>query len=188
MLTARLTWYNALLALPLFAAWGLTACAQQPSRSVTPPAAHPEALPATDPLLHAPRHWTAISNTAMGVTGDLTVTPRSVTMAGRTLQLALLHTLAGPQLGQAAALFPVAVTSKLRGALYKVSIPATAAFKSSNTLCGKQATTFFVLLTDGSDLELAMFSGKNEPNLSANAIANSTEFCGTYSYAAAKAR
>ncbi len=186
-MTIHSAWLKGIAAALLCGSLVMLASAQQQTGSIVPPPTHPEALPASDPLLHAPAQWTAVSKTAMGVTGDLLVRPRSVAMAGHTIPLAFLHTLAGAPLQQAAALFPVPVNSRLRGALYKVSVPATTSFMRRNTLCGKQRTTFFVLLTDGSDLQLAMFAGRNEPNLSANAVANSTEFCGTYSYAAATA-
>jgi hypothetical protein len=49
-------------------------------------------------------------------------------------------------------------------------------------LCGGEDTQWMVTYVAGPSLHLAFFSGQKAPVLAPDAIANSTDLCGTFSY------
>jgi len=68
------------------------------------------------------------------------------------------------------------------GSLYRLSIPAAQKFLHKNTLCGSDDTQWMVAYASGRTLQLAFFSGQKPPLLTLDAISNSTDLCGKYSY------
>lgn len=158
----------------------LCAAAQAPS--------HQPAFPSVDPVLHGNARWSAVSNTASSITGDLATSPGVLRFANRTIPLNLAHALIGRQLTDAAALFPATTSPSTVAAIYHVDIPASLPLKNRNTICGKQAATWLVLVNTDADLAMAVFSGVSEPTLSSSAANNSTDLCGTFLYTAAAMR
>ncbi len=69
------------------------------------------------------------------------------------------------------------------GNLYRLSIPAAKKFLHKNSLCGAEETQWMVTYVSGRSLQLAFFSGATPPLFTSEAIANSTNLCGTYTYA-----
>ena len=61
-------------------------------------------------------------------------------------------------------------------------IPADKKFLHKNTLCGAEEVQYVVTAVQGKTLEMAMFSGAKMPVLTVEAVINSTDLCGTYSY------
>jgi len=68
------------------------------------------------------------------------------------------------------------------GNLYRLNIPSSKKFMHHNTLCGTEDTQWMATYVAGRTLKLAFFSGPNVPEFTLNAIANSTDLCGTFSY------
>ncbi len=66
--------------------------------------------------------------------------------------------------------------------LYRLSIPATQQFLHKNTMCGGEETQWMASLVQGKTLALAFFSGATMPVLTAEAMANTTSLCGTFTY------
>ena len=146
---------------------------------------HPAPYPSVDPVLHGNARWSPVSNTAESITGPIETSPGTIRLAGRIVPLNLAHALAGQQLKEAAALFPITPTASTAAAIYRVSIPASLALKNKNTICGKQTATWLVLINTDADLDLAVFSGPSQPNLTPAVVSNSTSLCGTLIYTAA---
>lgn len=69
-----------------------------------------------------------------------------------------------------------------RGGLYRLNIPASKKFLHHNALCGAEDTQWMAAYVVGRSLQLAFFSGPKVPVFTRNAIANSTDLCGTFSY------
>ena len=56
-------------------------------------------------------------------------------------------------------------------------------FLHKNTLCGGEDTQWMVTSASGKSLQVAFFSGTTMPVLTPEVMANTTDLCGTYSYA-----
>lgn len=147
---------------------------------------HPAPSPSVDPVLHGNARWSPVSNTAESITGPIETSPGTLRLGGRTIPLSLAHALTGDQLTDAAAIFPITPTPSTTAAIYRVSVPAGTPFKNRNTLCGRQAVTWFVLVNTTADLSLAVFSGASEPDLADTG--NSSALCGTFNYTSAPMR
>ena len=122
--------------------------------------------------------WRAASTTAKGVTGDLLVGDERITLNFTTFPMAQIHALKPAEM---AAVFPESAEPG-SGNLYRVSIPAEKRFLHKNTLCGSDETQWVVTKVSGRDLSLALFSGPDMPVLTPEAMANTTNLCGTYAY------
>src|SRR5204863_9897275 len=68
------------------------------------------------------------------------------------------------------------------GSLYKLSIPPEKKFSHNNTLCGQEETQWMATYLVGRTLQIAFFSGATLPVFTREALANSTNLCGTYTY------
>jgi hypothetical protein len=63
-----------------------------------------------------------------------------------------------------------------------LNIPADKRFLHKNTLCGSEVTQWMVTYVEGRTLHVAFFSGNDMPLLTAEALTNSTDVCGLFSY------
>ena len=68
------------------------------------------------------------------------------------------------------------------GYLYRLNVPATKRFLHKNSLCGSDDTQWLATFVEGRSLRVAFFSGTDAPVLTVDALANSTDVCGTFSY------
>lgn len=133
--------------------------------------------------------WTAVSTTAMGITGDVRTAPGSLTMHGSRVLLRAEQPLDATSLAVAAKMFSLPSAEGTSGSIYAVRVPANRRIKNRNTLCGKSTTTFAVVLLSppaygdpAPVLNLAFFSGADAPDLHTDAYKNSTALCGTLGY------
>jgi hypothetical protein len=83
---------------------------------------------------------------------------------------------------EAVAAFDADRTQPGGGNLFRLDIPGATKFLHKNTLCGGEDTTWMATYASGKSLQIAFFSGANPPVLTIDALANSTDLCGTYSY------
>jgi hypothetical protein len=137
--------------------------------------------------LEKPLKWTAMSTTAMGVTGDIIETAHEFVIGNQHLKLTPVRRLENEELADAAELLNATLNPDTRGALYKTFLAPNTRLQGGNSICGRNATSWIVALrtTDnrgGINLDLAFFSGKLTPDLSPSAINASRELCGTYWY------
>ena len=123
--------------------------------------------------------WRAISTTAQSITGDVAFSSDKISINFYSFTIAQIRAL---EPGEITAVFNPDGAPTGNGNLYRTDIPGTKKFVHHNTLCGKEDTEWVVTYVSGKDLQIAFFSGEKMPVLTPDAIANSTNLCGTYSY------
>ena len=123
--------------------------------------------------------WRAASKTARSITGDLFFSSVKLSINFASFPLAQIRELTPAELVGA---FNADSSARGSGNLYRVSIPATKLFLHRNALCGSEETQWVVTYVAGHTLQMALFSGAQIPVLTAEALGNSTDLCGTYTY------
>ena len=124
-------------------------------------------------------YWQAASNNAVAITGDLTIAEAKLTIDVKTYPLASIRLL---KPAEVSAVFDADVDTAGPGTLYRLRIPAAQRFLHKNTLCGDEDTQWMAAYVTGKSLQVAFFSGADEPVFTFDAIAHSPSLCGTYSY------
>ena len=124
--------------------------------------------------------WRAASTTAKGITGDISFWNEKIVINFTPYVFAQIRSLDGPEV---TALFNGAGGPDGVGNLYRLnSIPAAKVFLHKNTLCGHDDTQWFATYETGKSMQLAFFSGSKMPVFTPEAMADSTNLCGTFSY------
>jgi len=124
-------------------------------------------------------YWRASSNTAASITGDIEITDAKIVINFTGFEIVPARTLNPAEVSAA---FDADVNAGGTGTLYHLSIPAAKRFLHRNTLCGTEDTQWIATFVSGSTLQLAFFSGTMAPVFTIDALANSTDLCGTYTY------
>ncbi len=125
-------------------------------------------------------YWHAVSSTATAITGDIAISDAKLTIDFTGFTIAPIRKL-GP--AEVAAAFDADANTGGSGNLYRLTVPASKRFLHHNTLCGTADTQWMATYVEGRALQVAFFSGPNAPVLTMDALANSTDLCGTFSYA-----
>ncbi|AWN49732.1 hypothetical protein DK419_28180 [Methylobacterium terrae] len=128
------------------------------------------AMLASIPALAGPgvERWSALSRTAMAITGDIALSPARLVAAGRTFPLSVSAD--APAFGTPSGPVPARIL--------KVTKPADPRLLHGNTLCGKPVRWLVAYRRDaGRSLTLAAFSGEAFP-----AGESGPDLCGTFSY------
>lgn len=123
--------------------------------------------------------WRAASSTATAITGDITISEDKISINFTAFPLAQIRKL---EPAEAVAAFNADSPTAESGNLYRLSVPAAKRFLHHNTLCGTEVTQWMATYAVGRDLQVAFFSGSKMPVLTSDALANSTDLCGTFSY------
>lgn len=123
-------------------------------------------------------YWRAASNTARSITGDVSLSPEKIVINFSSFTIAKIRSL---QPAELSALFD-AEDGGGSGNLYRLNVPAAKRFMHKNTLCGSDDTQWMATYVAGRSLYLAFFSGQKLPELTLEALANSTDHCGTFVY------
>ena len=123
-------------------------------------------------------YWRAVSSNADAITGDLTISDSKLTINFSSFPLAQIRPL---QPAEWSAIFDADPGSGT-GYLYRLNVPATKRFLHKNTLCGSDDTQWLATFVHDRSLRVAFFSGENMPVLTSDALANSTDVCGTFTY------
>jgi hypothetical protein len=124
-------------------------------------------------------YWRAASSNAKSITGDVTLYDQKLMINFINFPMVRVRTLEKPELSAA---FDADARANGTGSLYRLTIPAQRKFLGHNTLCGTDDTTWMATYVAGHSLQLAFFSGEKPPVLTLDALANSSDLCGTYSY------
>lgn len=124
-------------------------------------------------------NWRAASSTAKSITGDIVLSDEKIAINFATFPIARIRAL---QPEEITALFEPEAATPGTAALYKLEVPAAKKFLHKNSLCGAEDTQWMVTYLADRSLHLAFFSGTRPPVLTPEAIANSTDLCGTYTY------
>jgi len=122
--------------------------------------------------------WRAASNTAQSITGDVVFSPDKITIDFSSFTIARIRDL---EPGELRAVFD-AEDAGGSGSLYRLNVPSAKRFLHKNTLCGEEDTQWMATYVAGGSLKVAFFSGLKPPALTLDAINNSTDLCGTFSY------
>jgi hypothetical protein len=123
--------------------------------------------------------WRAASSTAQSITGDVALSDEKVSINYSGFAMARIRSL---EPGEVSAAFDADSSTGGSGSLYRLSIPASKRFMHRNTLCGAEDTQWMATYVAGHSLHLAFFSGQKMPVFTSDAIANSTDLCGIFSY------
>jgi hypothetical protein len=124
-------------------------------------------------------YWRASSTNAKAITGDVSIGDNKVFINFLTFGIAQARTL-GP--AEVAAAFDADVNAGGNGELYHLNVPAERRFLHHNTLCGTEQTQWMATYVSERTLQVAFFSGQNPPVLTMDALQNSTEICGIFTY------
>ena len=124
-------------------------------------------------------YWRAASNTAASITGDITFSDSKLTIDFTAFPIFPIRSL---KPAEVSAVFDADVNAGGTGTLYRLSIPAIKRFIHHNTLCGTEDTQWMATYVSGKTLEVAFFSGADAPEFTMDALAKSTDLCGTYTY------
>jgi hypothetical protein len=124
--------------------------------------------------------WRAASSPAKTITGDVTLADEKLTINFAPTTISKIRAL---QPTEVSAVFDTDSGTATPGSLYRLNIPAERKFLHKNTLCGSENVLWMVAYAQGNSLQLAFFSGDKQPTFTFEAISNSTDKCGTYSYA-----
>jgi hypothetical protein len=124
--------------------------------------------------------WRAASKTAESITGDVALSDSRMAINFATFTVARIRDL---EPGEVSSVFDVDSNIGGRGHLYRLSIPADKKFLHHNTLCGSEDTQWMAAFVQGRNLHIAFFSGEKMPVFTPEAIANTTDLCGTFLYA-----
>jgi hypothetical protein len=124
-------------------------------------------------------YWRAASSTAASITGDIAISGAKMQINFNSFALAPIRSLTTSEV---AAAFDADVNGNGTGNLYRLTVPAAKRFLHHNTLCGTEDTQWMATYVEGKTLQVAFFSGASAPVLTMDALANSTDLCGTYTY------
>jgi hypothetical protein len=124
-------------------------------------------------------YWRAASNTAGSITGDITISDSKITINFTAFPMSLIRSLKPDEVSAA---FDADLNAGGAGTLYRLTVPAAKRFLRHNTLCGTEDTQWMATYVSGKTLQVAFFSGANAPEFTMDALANSTDVCGTYTY------
>jgi hypothetical protein len=124
-------------------------------------------------------NWRAASSTAQSITGDVGISADKLFINFAGFTIAQIRSL---QPGELNAVFEAENGAPGSGNLYRLSVPAEKKFLHHNTLCGSEETQWMATYFDGHSLHIAFFSGQKLPVMTPEAIANSTDLCGTFLY------
>lgn len=123
-------------------------------------------------------YWRAVSSNANDITGDLTISDSRLTINFTSFPLAPIRKLLP---AESNAVFEADPGSG-GGFLYRLNVPGAKRFLHKNSLCGSDDTQWLATYVQGRSLRVALFSGADMPVLTVDALANSTDVCGTFSY------
>ena len=125
-------------------------------------------------------YWRAASANANKTTGDIVISDSKLTIDFLSYSLAPIRKLTQTEAGAA---FDIDVNAAGGGNMYRLSIPGDKRFLHKNTLCGSEDTQWMVTYVEGTALHVAFFSGAAMPVLTGEALSNSSDVCGIFSYA-----
>jgi hypothetical protein len=165
--------------------------AERPSKPETAPASAASpvvAVPVVPLSKDEPKTtWTAMSRTAMAITGDVGLTSSTITIKNTDYPLKLVREVAANDLADTGKIVNEEHPSAAR--LYNSFISKTAVLLNGNTICGpdEDATWTLAVYTTGdkgldTGLSLAFFTGSAEPSLNYQTVSTGHDLCATFAY------
>jgi hypothetical protein len=123
--------------------------------------------------------WNPQGSSARSITGDIAIAETKLQIQYVTFPMGQIRALKPEEAG---ALFDADVTAPGGGFLYRVAVAADRRFLHKNTLCGTDTVQWMVTWVQGRTLSVAFFSSTNPPVLTMDALGNSTDRCGIFTY------
>ena len=123
-------------------------------------------------------YWRA-AGPAQSVTGDVGFSDAKISINFSNFSIVRARDL---EPAEVSSVFDADSNSNVKGHLYKLSIPASRKFMHKSTLCGAEDTQWVAAYVEGNSLHLAFFSGQKAPVFTLDAISNSSNLCGSYTY------
>lgn len=123
--------------------------------------------------------WRASSQTARTITGDIAFAPNKLIINFLSFPISRIRALGNEELNAA---FNPDPGAQGNGSLFRLEIPSSQRFLHKNTLCGSDDATWLATFISGRTLALKFFSGQKPPDLTPEALADSSDLCGTYIY------
>ena len=137
----------------------------------------------TLPLVAQERgYWKPASKTAQSITGDVVLSGDKITINFFTTTVAEIRPLKPEEITAAFADASADGVPGAAGHLYRLSIPGDKRFLHKNTLCGSDETQWMATYVAGKQLEIAFFSNAAPPVFTIEALRDSPNLCGTFSY------
>jgi hypothetical protein len=124
-------------------------------------------------------YWRAASTNANAITGDIGISDTKVSI---NFVKFLIERVRSLHTTEVAAAFGADVNGSDTGALYHLNVPAGRRFLHHSTLCGSEDTQWMATYVSGRTLQVAFFSGSDAPVFTMDALANSVDLCGRYTY------
>ncbi len=124
--------------------------------------------------------WRADSKSARSITGDISLSNSKITI--NFMQFTIVR-MRGLENAEISAVFNPDTAPDGTGSLYRLDIDGMRKFLHKNTLCGNENVEWMATYASSRSLEVAFFSGEKQPVMTAEALMNSTDMCGTYTYA-----
>jgi len=125
-------------------------------------------------------NWRAANSPAQSITGDVGIGSEKIFINFSSFTIARIRDL---EAGEVSSVFDADSGAGVKGSLYRLSIPGAKTFLHKHTLCGGEDAQWMATYVEGRSLHLAFFSGQKMPVFTPDTIANSTDLCGTFSYA-----
>ncbi len=123
--------------------------------------------------------WSAANSTAKTITGDISISDSKLTINLLSFPMAPIRKLEPAEVD---AVFVAEGGRGQGGYLYRLGIGAKQRFLHKNTICGSEDTEWMVTNVSGKSLQVAFFSGSAMPVFTPEAMNNSTDLCGTFTY------
>jgi hypothetical protein len=124
-------------------------------------------------------YWYAASSTAQSITSDISLSNDTIKINFNAVPIQRVRDLSSAEVSAA---FDADINAGVNGALYRLNVPASRHFVHHNTLCGSEDTHWMATYAIGRRLQIAFFSGSEPPTFTLDALRNSTDLCGTFSY------
>lgn len=124
-------------------------------------------------------YWRAANSSAQSITGDVALSDEKIAINFSSFTIAQIRGLEQRELSAA---FDTGNSAGGTGNLYRLSIPASKKFMRRNSLCGAEDTQWMATYVAGGSLHIAFFSGQKMPVFTPDAISNSTDLCGIFTY------
>lgn len=123
--------------------------------------------------------WRAASQNAANITGDISFSKSKVNIGFNGFPLTPAREL---KPAEVSALYDVAADTAGNGQLYRIAISGSLRLLNRNTLCGTSDIHWMTIYVEDKVLKLTFFSGDEAPALTFDAVQNSPDVCGTFTY------
>jgi hypothetical protein len=122
--------------------------------------------------------WRAANSNARSITGDIEISDSKLFLNFIGFTIAQIRKLDS---AETTTVFASEVSNG-SGNLYRLTVPAARRFLHHNTLCGSEDVQWMVTSVSERTLHVAFFSGADTPVFTPEAMTNSTDLCGTFSF------